>query len=100
MLPRELKFLFPKFLDLSVACLVPLWDEKDRIRTEYRAAALVGQYYKHWVFRQKCAQETLLTRTGPTPAQSQFFFLPLVPRSQCGSKWKKKKEEIKTESEV
>lgn len=68
MLPRELRFLFPKFLDLSVACLVPLWEEKGRIRAEHRAAALVGQCYKHWALRQKCAQETLLTITGPRPA--------------------------------
>ena len=51
MLPRELTFLFPRFLDLSVACLVPLWDERGRISAEHRVAALVGQCYKHWELR-------------------------------------------------
>lgn len=96
--PEKLTFLFPRFLDLSVACLVPLWDERGRIRAEHRVAALVGQCYKHWALRERRAQEALLTIAGPRAVQSQFFFLPLVPRSQCGSK--SKEEEIKTEKEV
>ena len=93
MLPRELTFLFPRFLDLSVACLVPLWDERGRISAEHRVAALVGQCYKHWELRERCAQEALLAIAGPKAVQSQFLFLPLVLRSHCGSK---SKEEEKT----
>lgn len=52
MLPGELTFLFPRFLDLSVACLAPLWDERGRVGAEHRVAAFVGQCYKHWALSQ------------------------------------------------
>lgn len=48
--------------------------------------------------RQRCVQEAFLTIAGPRAVRSQFFFIPLVPRSQCGCK--SKEEEMKTETEV
>lgn len=80
MLPRELKFLFPRYLDLSVAGMVPLWDERGRIRAEHKAVVFVGQCFKHWALRQSCAQEALLTIAGPKAVQSQFFFSSLSPK--------------------